>query len=875
MKPIRLEMCAFGPYAKATRVDFEKLGENGVFLITGDTGAGKTTIFDAISFALFGEASGGRERRDAKSFRSDYAAPTDETYAEFIFEHRDRMYRVWRNPEYMRASKNGAKQVKQAAGAEFEDMRTGEIITGADAVKKQVEALIGLTQDQFTQTVMIAQGDFMKILTAGTDKRRELLQKLFDTGLYRRIQEKLRDLKRECDEKNQELEIQIRTGVNNIEIDSDFEDAYIIRQYRKEGGSLEGLIDALARMVERDAAARREIEAQKAKIDALWKANTAAIADGEAVNRDFDRLDALRRREEELIARRSEIDDMTAEATRAQRALKLVAAEGRCRDNAERRRALTADRDAVTEQMRKCDEALPDAQARADAAKAALPQAEQMRMQASRLSDLLPAMQRLEGDRRTLEKTMRALDKCLTASRAADQEYARIRDAYFAGQYGMIARELQPGAPCPVCGSIDHPSPAPFSNCAVTREQLDDAERAQRAAQDALNVKNTEAAGLKSRVETAQAQLDQMGAAGTEQQMRNRVCELTDRASAICAEDERARKRLDKIKNDRGIYADRWNNATAQIAEVDANQARCDAEFANLIAENEFADEADYRAAKRTDAQVDALDAQIRSYGEERKSCADQIQALNARLAGKSRADVSALKRQQSDAEARKAQLEGMDKQIAGRCTSNDKTLQIIQTARNSQRKRQKKWALVNEIYKTVAGQFIAAGGKDGKMTFETYVQQHYFRQVIAAANVRLNTLTEGMFTLRCMETAKNRQSQAGLDMEVLDRGTGLWRDVKTLSGGESFMASLALALGLSDVVQARSGGIQLDAMFIDEGFGSLDESALNHALETLNSIAEGKRLIGVISHVPELRDRIDRKIVIRKTVSGSTIEMQ
>ena len=153
-------------------------------------------------------------------------------------------------------------------------------------------------------------------------------------------------------------------------------------------------------------------------------------------------------------------------------------------------------------------------------------------------------------------------------------------------------------------------------------------------------------------------------------------------------------------------------------------------------------------------------------------------------------------------------------------------------------------------------------------------MQQHYFRQVVAAANLRLNALTEGMFTLRCKEVARDLRSQAGLDMDVLDRSTGQWRDVSTLSGGESFMASLALALGLSDVVQARSGGIRLDAMFIDEGFGSLDENALNHAMALLDSLADGKRLIGVISHMPELKERIERRIEVRKTLTGAQILM-
>ena len=183
----------------------------------------------------------------------------------------------------------------------------------------------------------------------------------------------------------------------------------------------------------------------------------------------------------------------------------------------------------------------------------------------------------------------------------------------------------------------------------------------------------------------------------------------------------------------------------------------------------------------------------------------------------------------------------------------------------------QHRWAVVNEVYATVSGQM----SRRTKLSFETYVQQYYFKQVIAAANKRLTVLTDGMFVLRCKEEAKNMRSQSGLDLDVLDRSTGLWRDVSTLSGGESFMASLALALGLSDVVQSRSGGVRLDAMFIDEGFGSLDENALRQAMELLTRLAGGARLVGVISHMPELKERIERKVIVTKTVSGSKLRVE
>ena len=202
----------------------------------------------------------------------------------------------------------------------------------------------------------------------------------------------------------------------------------------------------------------------------------------------------------------------------------------------------------------------------------------------------------------------------------------------------------------------------------------------------------------------------------------------------------------------------------------------------------------------------------------------------------------------------------------------HERALDEIAEARRLQKRREGHWAVVRDLYNCCAG--IAGGNPRAKLTFEAYVQQFYFKQVVAAANKRLTVLTDGLFTLRCKETARDRVRQSGLDLDVLDRSTGQWRDVTTLSGGESFLASLALALGLSDVVQARSGAIRMDAMFIDEGFGTLDDNALRNSLQVLSELADGRRMVGIISHVRELEERIEKQIVVSKTPRGSVLKV-
>ncbi|MBQ8137806.1 MAG: hypothetical protein IJ174_10295, partial [Clostridia bacterium] len=286
-----------------------------------------------------------------------------------------------------------------------------------------------------------------------------------------------------------------------------------------------------------------------------------------------------------------------------------------------------------------------------------------------------------------------------------------------------------------------------------------------------------------------------------------------------------------------------------------------------------FADERAYQLAKLPEAAVKEAEKQLRTYGEQKKSLADQIAVLRQKLTGKEKTEISRFMQQLKEWQTKKAAAEKAEAELNRKRTIHDDAQKEIREARRQQKRRETHWAVVRDLYSCCAG--ITGGAYRGKLTFEAYVQQYYFKQVVAAANKRLTVLTDGLFILRCKEEARDRVRQSGLDLDVLDRGTGQWRDVSTLSGGESFLASLALALGLSDVVQAQSGAIRMDAMFIDEGFGTLDDNALRNSLRVLSDLADGKRLIGIISHVRDLEERIEKQIVVTKTLKGSKIEIR
>lgn len=871
MKPILLKMSAFGPYANETIVDFAKLGGHGIFLLTGDTGAGKTTIFDAICYALYDGASG--QFRQVKSFRSDYAAQEAETYVEFTFEHNGRSYRVRRNPEYERAKKRGDGTTKQSADATFEELDSGKIWNGVTSVKAQVEQLIGLTRDQFSQTVMIAQGDFQKILNAESKDRSMLFRKLFNTTLYEQVSKQLLEMCGQCDREKERLEDNIKNEMARIAAAPDFSESRLIARYRTDG-DVPHLLEVLERLTQFEKAQAQSIARQKKENDECRTRLVRVIAEAGADNEKFDKLEIFQNKLEALIGRQSEMDDKTRRVNRARRAVNLSGADNALKANREALEKLGSEHAKAAEEVRKMETDLPAAEAEARRAAQALPQADDLLARARRLNDCIPTLTELEKNKREYEIVRKALEKRLGEVQKKEEVYRHARSAYYANQYGLIAAELVEGEACPVCGSKEHPAKAVPSAESVTQAELQSTEDALGTAKDRLSSENARAERIKGQMESAEKQLAETGVVGTADEIRRRAEQMQQDAKRLRKISEDAQKALNDLQREYGVAQEKLSSTLKRLEEERAKQSALSAEFERQLVEFGFENRADYEAARLAPQEIEKLDAQIRRHGEERSACESQVGALRNELTGRQRVDLSALEQEKQSADVQKREIEKEEKQLNSRMQTNADALKNIRKYNNSREKKRHYWAMVRETYQVVSGQHVAAGQKSGKLKLEAYVQQHYFKQVVYAANQRLRRMTEGMFTLRCKEEAANLRSQAGLDLDVFDRSTGRWRDVKTLSGGESFMASLALALGLSDVVQAGSGGIRMDSMFIDEGFGSLDENALNHALEMLASLADGRRLIGVISHVQELRERIDRKIVVRKTQNGSTVEV-
>ncbi|MBR3927796.1 MAG: SMC family ATPase [Clostridia bacterium] len=862
MRPIDLTMSAFGPYAGKTDIDFNFLMTGGVFLITGDTGAGKSTIFDAISFALYGEGSGGKEKRVARSFRSDYADAKTETYVRLRFTHKMRTYEITRNPEYERDKVIGKGKTKQVARAVFKCEETGEVVDGTQAVDEKILSLIGLTRDQFAQTVMIAQGDFLKILNAKSEERKRLFQKIFGTGVFSDLQTRLKEMYQEAKNKVETLSSLVGAAFMRIQ-------APPLEEIKKAPDSLNRMLPALKEYIasekENIALLSREIE----KLDETRMKKQAEISDARAVNKDFDELEAREKQLGMHLLRKDEMLDAKEKARRAVSAMRVQPARAIYENAKELLKGAEKKHETAKENEAKYRPVLEEIEKRLAAAQKIYDDGYVLiKTQADALIKALPVIRKYKSAMAEVQSGKTRLERALLDEQRAFDMYQDARSRFYLGQAAILAEALSEGEPCPVCGSKAHPMPAKATENAVTQEALDEAERMYRLKNQAAGEAEKAVAVWTSEVKSALSQLKEKGvsASDTQEEIQKRASLLNAQADQMEKDVKELALRAEKgrafLSEAQAVYKETGALMEKYALDIEMGRKR----FEDALSGEGFENEAAFLSSLLEQNALARLENEIKAYEDTKIQLESRIDALNIRLSGKTRVDTNELSEALLSAETllkeKRQALSQMDKHIS----ANEDALLSLESTAKKKAAAEERWALVTDVYATVSGQ---QSGKM-KMSFETYVQQYYFKQVIAAANKRLTQLTEGMFILRVKQEASNLRAQAGLDLEVLDRSTGLWRDVNTLSGGESFMASLALALGLSDVVQSGSGGIRLDAMFIDEGFGTLDENALKQAMALLTRLADGNRLIGVISHMPELKERISKRIVISKKTFGS-----
>lgn len=904
MKPLKLTLSAFGPYSGETMIDLAAFGEGGIYLITGDTGAGKTTIFDAITFALYGEASG--KTREAAMLRSKYAPPETPTYVEMEFLEKGERYTVRRNPAYTRPAKKGGGQTQQAADAVLYGPG-GRTVSRYKEVTLAVTELLGLTREQFTQIVMIAQGDFQRILFSPTEERSKIFRKLFGTAPYLALQERLRQESNRQRAEYEALSASFLQYVNDLEpCDPALEEWRQNAALLPEQADLGFLQNRLEQTRAQLAALEKEIagtETELAQTEALLltAGKDAGITDQIAAHTAQagalqTQLKALKEQYAAAQAALAKREQITVEIDRTAAALEQYAQAEKAREDLT---AINAATEALARQIQQLTDKTAGLQARLAAAReereqlsaavAGLPATAAAAAQYKEQIAHVQALQRQASEQAQAEEALRQAQALYVQAEAAAEQaaadYTALQKRFLDLQAGILARELAPGAPCPVCGATTHPQPAVLPPGSIEKSDLEAARKKMDAAQQQAVQQSHAAGALKAAAETRQEALRAQLAA-------LQIPETADPATALAA----LVKELQSTSTAAEAQLQAAQTAAARRKEIEENIPKAEG-YISQYQKQLIELQAQY-AANTT--QAAALAEQLASY-EQLLNGADTA-ALNQKIAAlrneKQALETVAANAQQALNDAQNllsshhAAAEALQKQLSGQvldtaalqqqkqALSQNKQAQaarrealslscnryrsVLQKAAAQQRALQKafdKITLLRSLSDTANG---ALAGKN-KITLEAYVQAAFFDRILLRANTRLMALTSGQYELLRRTDAENQRSQSGLELNVIDHYNASQRSVKTLSGGESFKASLALALALSEEIQMSAGGVNVDAMFIDEGFGSLDEDSLEQAIGILQSLSGSHRLIGIISHVAELKQRIDKKIIVTK----------
>lgn len=924
MKPLKLTMSAFGSYAGKNVIDFTGQ-QQGIFLITGDTGAGKTTIFDAITYALYNQTSGGE--RNGNMMRSQYARPETETYVELEFLYRGQTYRVRRNPDYKitKTLKNGKIREQKVPHSVELTLPDGTVFPEKkNATDAKIIEILGLTADQFSQIVMIAQGDFLKLLYTKSDERKMIFSKLFRTDIYWKIQENLRRKSMEMDERIQE---------NDRAFEQ--EKSRIIPLPESEELPLDELVE---RLRERLKDALKEQNLRRANVEELNK----KITKYEEINKLFRSLEKIRQTGKELEARQAESKERRQQIENARKADKVLVAE---QQNLRQQQEVEQSAQAIA----KMTETLANDQEMFESLKTQLQEVEAIKKREAAdlqkkmlaLEQSFPSYEALQNARseeqqakkvwedlgktseesfhkkeagiaalkeqqkqqeQVVEQTKKNWEQTSLGASESAKHYEHMYEAFLKEQAGILAENLSAGCPCPVCGSTVHPDPAKLSDHAVTELEVEQAKKTRAAAEEkrdlayaAFEAEKTEKQKLAQAVEKEEADFVLAQTIAKQQrkeaeqnyvslqkiaeQIREKLVypsfaeakkQYAAMQKALAAAEQEIERKRQKVSE----LAEAMNTLKGQKLAEEENQktakklaAKTEKEYAKLLEKSGFVSEETYHLAILPERSRSKLEREEKEYESQCLRQQSEQKLLEKQVSGKTYTDTTELNEQ---LKAEKQALKEAEKTYMELHTAYENDRSVLQNCAvylEKGKKLESEDQVIKSLSKTANGRLSGSA----KIDFETYIQRQYFKQIIHEANKRLLTMSNHQFILKLKEEANTgRKTNEGLDLSVYSLVTDSERDVKTLSGGESFLAALAMALGLSDIVERSAGAIHPDMMFIDEGFGSLDAQSRQQAIEVLAELAGDSRMVGIISHVTELKEQIDRKLVVSRTDKGS-----
>ena len=1021
MRPLKLTMTAFGPYKNEEVIDFSELKDNRLFVVSGNTGAGKTSIFDAICFALYGDASG-EDRNDSKMLRSHFADDQVHTSVDFVFELKGRSYRVFRQLAHVKSGNKGATGDRY----ELYEIIDGEEIPITDRfivsqVDEKIREIIGLTKDQFSQIVMLPQGEFRKLLTSETENKEEILRRIFKTNLYKVVVDQLNETRKEMQQICAELAKMREYHISNVKGSlAGREGSDLYKVFQQQHYNTHQVVEALDKEIDYYVGQMEEKKLLLQVETANHQEKTAAYHQAQSVNEQFNLLDQKIATRQELASQALDIQQKAMELSLAEQAVHLHVYE---RHYVEMTEELTRKNKLLEDALIECEQAessfrsaeanykqeegkeklreqalrelerlqgylstvkdidekqqkvlqleievesltkqVADAQSELEALQS---QRSEILVQVKELEDkvaYLPEMtERLNLLRQHATMIQEYLNLVQRSSEEheeerelsdtfeqANQAYSVVEDLWIEGQAGLLASHLHDGDTCPVCGSIEHPKKAAMIGEIPTKEELEQLRKDKSVAEKKhLEAKAKYNATIRQIQEKQQQVLEQgfniegiqesfaelvkegKALANEEKELKENHAKLTPLKKALesldqTLEEKRKQKEhtstlfndkktafateqavyeqslaalpeevrsLEKLKQQIGDTEENkkklgasWKQAQMQYQEaskrnIEAVSSRTNADklkneavakkekahrsYFEALKQAGFETEEAYKAAKKKDDARSVLKQRIEAYHTATKTIEQQIEELSEALAGKERQDIVMLQQHLQELEQRLEIIRNENIQAELNYGKGTEGKVNILEAEKTWQDAEREYQLVKDLYDVVRGE------NTKKISFERYLQIEFLEKIIFNANQRLQQISGGQFYLVRSDRMEKRGRQSGLGFDVYDHYTGQLRDVKTLSGGEKFNASLCLALGMADVIQSYEGGISLETMFIDEGFGSVDEESLHKAIDTLIDLQQSGRMIGVISHVQELKQAIPAILEVKKTREG------
>ncbi|HCS72628.1 MAG TPA: SMC family ATPase [Clostridiales bacterium] len=1043
MKPLKVVMSAFCPYADRTELDLSAFGGQGLFLITGDTGAGKTTIFDAIAFALFGEASG--STRTVDTLRSDFAERNTKTYVELTFMHKGKIYSITRNPSYERPKRSGDGVTTENPDATLQ-LPNGDVITGYRDVTAKIVDILAINYRQFKQIAMIAQGEFLQLLLAGSKERGDIFRRVFNTDFYQTVQSLLKDSEREAKKRCEKIEQSILQYISGI-ICPESEQGQLLSA-KVSTATIHTSDDILAELrvlITSDTMLLDNLKQQIDKLDKDIATQITMITQAKYINQAFADLKIIQEKQKSLNEHDRENNVQKKTLQDAEKALYVVyPLEAEYLREQEAEQKLTQSISVLDIEIQAQIENMKTVQAAYQAEIEKEPEREKFVSAIDRLTKMLPqydASELLESELQMLEEnqltvcevlkelreqkadlleqkgslnkvlegltdieinllTCKQEAKQLEASQsglldlqdslstlsklqvestglqmqftdkqgvflAVNSVFIEKETAFLREQAGLLATSLEDGNPCPVCGSTVHPSKAMLAENAPSEAVLNELKNETDLARQNMQKVSEESASKQTEVKLAQKQLlhdAEVYFKDIDRSiMQEQISVLVESALAECRQKKmendykylelkelvslknQSKERVDLLEQSlqtnediatqkeqqRSSIASNIDSKTGELRilkssleyasrlqaeasiekwagnllslkeafrqaeeayyalknKLDGNQTLISDKrerltniiqdkqqalesYINKRSECDFPNEEAYHSALKTESEIIELRDSINQYQSEVQAVEQDLRRLSKETENKQKLDIEQLETAKQKQEEEKKQADESIQTLRARMFTNDPIVQALEIAIPDAVTHQQEYLLFSNLSKTANGELA---GKQ-KLAFEQYVQASFFNQILIEANKRLKIMTNSRFELLRQEDSVELRSQTGLEIDVLDHYTGRVRSVKSLSGGESFKASLSLALGLSDVIQSYAGGVEIDTLFIDEGFGVLDNESLEQAIQTLVGLADGNRLVGIISHVSELKERIDRQIVVSKSNTGSRL---